>query len=404
MTRFRYWAYTEGGEAVEGEVDAADHSGALDRIGGMGHLPYRVEKADSADQPWWRRDVFARKVSARRLADLTRELSALVSARLGVEEALEVMTGQGGDTPAARVLRQVRADILEGASFSEALERRPETFPSSYVTAVRAGEASGALGPVLERLAAFLERNETVKAKIRSAMIYPAIVTVMAVLSLVLVMTVVLPGFAPLFEDSGAKLPWLTRMVMGASDAVQAGWPYALATLALAVLIGARALARPAIRRAVDAGILRTPLIGAHVTNAETARFCRTLSTLVVNGVDLPRALDLTAQSLRNRCFAQAGAELLAGVREGMPLARLMAENGVFPELAVKLAAVGERTGRLGEMLERAAEMFETETERNVERFLSILTPAITVVLGVVIGVIILSVVTAVFSLNEFAL
>ncbi len=190
---------------------------------------------------------------------------------------------------------------------------------------------------------------------------------------------------------------------MGASAAMQAGWPYALGALALAVLFGARALARPPIRRAVDARVLRTALIGSHFRNAESARFCRTLATLLINGVDLPRALELTTQSLRNRCFAEAGAGLLAGVREGRPLARLMADSGVFPELAVKLTTVGERTGRLGDMLERAAEMFETETERNVERFLSILTPAITVFLGVVVGTIILSVVTAVFSLNEFA-
>ncbi|MFP4002626.1 MAG: type II secretion system F family protein [Alphaproteobacteria bacterium] len=403
MTRFRYWAYTEAGEAVQGEVDAPDRSGALDRIGGLGHLPYRIEEAGAAGEPWWRRDLFTRHISARRLADLTRELAALVSARLGVEEALEVMIGQGGETGAGRVLRKVRADILEGASLSEALARQPETFPASYVTAVRAGEASGALGEVLERLAAFLERTEAVKAKIRSAMIYPAIVTFMAVLSLVLVMTVVLPGFAPLFEDAGSRLPWLTRMVMDVSGAVQAGWPYALGGLALAVLLGGRVLARPEIRLGVDTRILRMPLIGSHVTNAESARFCRTLSTLLLNGVDLPGALDLTTQALRNRRFAEAGAVLREGVRSGRPLARLMEETGVFPELAVKLAAVGERTGRLGEMLERAAGMFETETERNAERFLSILTPAITVFLGVVVGTIILSVVLAVFSLNEFA-
>ena len=402
MTRFRYRAYTEAGEAVEGEVDAGDRSGALDRIAGLGHLPFRVEEAETNREPWWRRDVLARRVSARRLAALTRELAALISARLSIDEALDVMIGQGGDSHAARELQRVRSNVLDGASLSEALERRPETFPRSYVMAVRAGEASGALGPVLERLAAFLERTESVKAKIRSAMIYPSIVIVMAVFSLFVVMTGVLPGFAPLFEDAGERLPWLTRMVMGASAAVQAGWPWALGILALSVLAGARAMARPSVRATFDVQLLRMPLIGGHIRNIETARFCRTLATLTVNGVELPRALDLTARSLHNSAFATAGQELLAGVREGRSLARLMEEVKIFPDLAIKLTTVGERTGRLGEMLERAAEMFETETERNVERFLSILTPALIIFLGLVIAVIILSVVTAMFSLNEF--
>lgn len=403
MTRFRYWAYTEAGDPVQGEVEAGDRSTALDRIGGLGHLPFRVEEADAAPAPWWQRDVFSRRVDARRLANLTRELAALVSARLSIDEALDVMIGQGGETAAVRELRKVRGDILEGASLSEALARRPATFPPSYVAAIRAGEAGGALGPVLERLAAFLERSEAVKAKIRSAMIYPIIVMAMAVLSLVLVMTVVLPGFAPLFEDAGNRLPWLTRMVMAASEAVQASWPWALGGLAVLLLLGSRMLAQPAMRRAADAQLLRTPLMGNYLRGAETARFCRTLSTLLTNGVNLPRALELSAQALRNRCFVEATGQILEGVREGAPLARLMGGTSVFPELAVKLAAVGERSGRLGEMLERAAAMFEADTERSVERFLSVLTPALTIFLGVVIGTIILSVVMAVFSLNEFA-
>jgi general secretion pathway protein F len=402
MTRFRYWAYTEAGEAVEGEIDAGDRSGALDRIARLGHLPFRVEEADSTWEPWWRRDLLAGRVGPRRLATLTQELAALISARLSIDEALDVMIGQGGDSAVVRELRRVRSDIMDGASLSEALERRPETFPRTYVMAVRAGEASGALGPVLERLAVFLQRTESVKAKIRSAMIYPSIVIIMAVFSLFLVMTVVLPRFAPLFEDAGERLPWLTRMVMSASAGIEAGWPWALGAFAILVLIGTRAMARPAVRAALDGQILRMPLIGGHVRNVETARFCRTLATLALNGVDLPRALGLTAQSLRNSTFVEAAGNLLTGVREGRPLARLMEESGVFPELAVKLAAVGERTGRLGGMLERAAEMFETETERSVERFLSILTPALIVFLGVFIAIIILSVVSAMFSLNEF--
>jgi general secretion pathway protein F len=288
--------------------------------------------------------------------------------------------------------------VRGGAALADAMEAHPEVFPSFYVGMVRAGEAGGNLEGVLSALSDSLERAQALRESVSSALTYPILVVVMAVLSLIVLMTAVIPEFRPLFEDSGTALPLMTRIVIAVSDFIGAyWWALALGVLALVALVR-RHNSDPKGRLRWDRWVLGMPYLGDLVLKVEVTRMARTLGTLSKNGVNLLNALSMTIGTVENRVVTEALDDVRLRLAKGEGLSRPMAETSIFPTLALQLIQVGEESGALEDMLLRVADIYDQEVQRSLQRLLSLLTPLITIVLGIVIAVIIGSMIAAILS------
>lgn len=405
MPNFRYKAVTAAGEVVEGEMEANASAAVVDWLEDLGHLPVRAEQVDAhAPKNWLARDVFGgRRVTRKALVGITRELATLLGAGLPLERSLEILIDLGKDQGIRELLARVLGDVRGGSSLADALEARDRTFSPLYVSLVRAGEISGALEAVLARLADHLEKSQRVAESVRSALIYPAVLVVMAGLSIVVLLTLVVPEFKPLFEDAGNALPLTTRIIIASGEAFSEYWWLMAVSVVASVLLLRRKLADPSFRYLVDDLILRLPLLGELVKKVQTARFARTFGTLTQNGVTLLQALSIVRQTIDNSVLARAVDGVAARLREGEGLAEPLAATGVFPDLAVQLVRVGEETGELNDMLMRVADIYDREVQMAIDRMISLLVPALTIGLGLIIAGIIGSVLSALLSVNELA-
>ena len=401
MPVFAYKAIDGSGAVIEGRAEALDEASLTAKLEATGILPLSVAPVRS---PAGRSGGAAAGGLRRRrgpkpgeITQMTRELAILVAAGQPLEQALVTLSAGTGPVPAmaAQVLARVRA----GASLSTALEEQGPVFPKLYVNMVRAGESSGTLDVVLERLADLRERGEKTREMVVSAMLYPAILIVVSLASVFLLLTFVVPQFETIFKDAGAALPTPTAIVIAIGRFCQNyGWMVGLAVVA-AVIVARRALALPGPRLAWDRTALRGPLI----RTLATARFCRTLSTLVGNGVDLPSAIALSRDVVSNTAVAAAMETVITGVRQGRGLADPLAEIGLFPPLAVQMLRVGEETGRIDMTSAHIAEAYERKLEAAIKRLVTLVEPALIIILGLAVGGIVMSILLAVISINDLA-
>jgi general secretion pathway protein F len=333
----------------------------------------------------------------------SQQLARLLKAHVPLDRALEILARLAGRRAVRRTLQGVLDRVRDGATLAGAMEARGRAFPGAYVNMVRAGEAGGALLAVLARAADFLVRAEAMRQKVVSALIYPAILVAVATISVGLVLTVVLPQFAPLFAEAGAALPASTRLVLATGDALRAWW-WALPLGGLvAAALWQRLMRYPPAATERDRIVLALPVLRDLVTRFEIARFARALGALRANGVPAPAALALCGRMVANRVIAGAIADVTARFKEGEGLAAPLARTGRFPELATQLIRIGEETGRLEEMLAEVADIYDQDVQRTLERLLSILVPALTVLMGTAIAFIIAAVMTAMISINDLA-
>ncbi len=335
------------------------------------------------------------------LLAITRELATLLRAGLPLDRALEVLIGLAPSVPVASLLQAIRDDVRGGKSLSQALDARRDVFSRFYVNIVRAGEAGGALGEVLGRLADTQERNKELRESVKSALIYPTILICVAIASLMLILGFVVPQFEQTFAQAGKALPLPTEIVVYVGTGLRRWWWAILAGVVLFVLAFRRRLATPRVRAKWDARILRWPLIGDVATKVEVARFSRTLATLIGNGVTLLSALAIVKETLANAVLASALDGVISRLREGKGFGRPLAETGVYPRLATQMILVGEESGRLEEMLGRVADVYDREVQIAVKRFLAVLEPALILSLAVMIGGIVFSILIGVMSMSE---
>ncbi len=406
MPLYHFKAVARSGDVLEGDIEALTQSEAIDKVHDMGHLPIRADEVDGASPwAWLKRDLLAgRRLSPKHLSLLTRELAVLLQAKLPMDHALDILVNLAGRQSARDLLARVRERVRGGASLADAMAGENPAFPQYYVSMVRAGESGGALESVVARLAEYLERSEVMREQVKSALLYPLILLVLAGLSVVLLLTVVIPEFKPLFEDAGEALPLATQILVAVGDFLQRAWWMLAAGLVAAVLLTRRLLADAERRHAWDRSVLRLPILGGLVARIEVSRFSRMLGTLLENGVPLLGALSLVGGTLSNSAMARAVAAIAGRVKQGQGLAKPLGAAGVFPSLAVDLIRVGEETGQLEEMLFRVADIYERETGRALERLMALLVPVLTIGLGMLIAAIIGSVLMAILSLNKLAL
>jgi len=405
MATFDYVAVDAAGRTVSGTLTADDAAAARALLDRRKLMPLEVAASrGAAAAP--SRGAAQRKparLDARTLALTTRQLATLVTVS-PVEEALRAIALQA-DRPAVRgVLESVHGGVMEGRRLSEAMALQGSAFPVLYRAMVSAGETSGALAPILERLADGLERDQVVRGKVITALVYPAVLALVALGVVIALMTFVVPRVVDQFDSMNQTLPLLTRLVIGLSDGMRDwGWLAAM-LLAAAGVAGAVALRNPAIRLRVDTAILRLPLIGRLTRDLHGARMARTLSTMIAAGLPVLEGLTITARTVANRRLRLATEMMAEAVREGGGLSAAMRRADVFPPILVTMTASGEAGGRLEPMLERAAEYLEREFSTFTAVMLSLIEPAIIVVMGGVVAVIILSILLPILQINTLAM
>lgn len=402
MPRFQYKAVAPGGEVVDGEVTAESRDAAMDLVRRRGIVPVALNRAREAPLAGLR--LFSRRRPRRRdLVLFARQLEMMLAAGAPVDRALEILHRVHADAPLGPLAGEVLERLRGGASLAESLEARGDVFHADFIGMVRAGEAGGALAPALARLADMLERSERLAQSVRSAMAYPLLVLVLTGVSLVVLMVYVVPEFRPMFEDSGVELPLATAVVIAVSDfAVNYGWLASAGAVALGFLV-ASAARTPRGRAALGRLRLSLPLIGELTRRVETARFCRTLGALLQNGVAILAGLEIAAGTIANPVIAEAARRAAGPLARGEGLAGPLAASGAFPGMAVQLIEVGEESGRLPDMLEQVAVVYDRETAAAIERMLALLTPIVTIGLGGLIALIIGSILAAILGSYSFA-
>lgn len=405
MPRFRYRALSATGELVSGEFDGPDAPAIIERLHAEALVPI-----DAIEQQTPRLGAleFRRERSRNlRLGDLalfSQQLSRLLKAGLPLDRALEILATLPGNRRFGAAVRGTLDRVRDGAGLAEAMTAQGKAFPPAYLSIIRAGEQGGALQAVLARLADFLSRSAVNRQKIASALMYPAILILVAALSVALVLTVVLPQFEPLFEEAGASLPFATRLVMAVGSSLREAWWGILLAIAVTGIAGSRLMRLPAVAFARDRLILAVPILRELTEKFEIGRFARTLGVLLSNGVPAPRALALGGATIGNRVLAHGVDAVAARFKEGEGLSGPLSRIARFPSLAIRLIQIGEETGRLEEMLDELAEIYDEEVERTVQRLIALLVPTVTIAMGLVIALIIVAVMTAIISINDLAL
>ncbi len=400
MTLFYYQAVNAEGELLKGELEARDSASLVERLHALNQTPLHIEDAALAAHRGGRRRRLRKQFD---LSRFSRDMAILLNAGIPLDQALEMLE-EISEVQTAKIIQRLLDDVRSGATLSLAMLTMPAVFTPFYISMIKAAEAAGAMGPVLSRLAEFDERLARMKKGIQSALIYPAILFFVTALSLLLLMTYVIPQFNVLFQGMEHELPLPSRIVFSASALLnQHGWWILLLLFALLFLLRQR-LHYFKESAQWDRYLLALPLIGELVLKVQVSIFARTLATLLESGVSLLKALYIVQGTLTNKVLSEVVGTIAESVKEGRGLAETMLESGRFPRFVVQIVRVGEESGTLEKRLGQLAEIYDEEVKTTVSRVLLSLEPLLIIGLGVLIGGVIMAILMAVLSINELAL
>ncbi|MCP5420423.1 MAG: type II secretion system F family protein [Gammaproteobacteria bacterium] len=405
MPLFRYEAVNAAGELVKESVEAPSQEAVVKQVQDQGLLLITVQEAGASALIGLNQPLFGKRyrVSQKELVILTEEMAKLLKAGLPLDRAFTILVGIADEGPVKQLLSRIQDQVRGGSSLADAMEAQRGVFSRFYLNMIRAGEAGGSLEVVMNRLADFMERSKALRESVTSAMIYPAILVGVAALSVIILLTFVIPQFQQLFADAGKTLPLATQIVIALGDAVRHYWWLGGGLAFLLVLFLRRQMSDPHARLRLDQWFLRIPLVGDLIAKVEMARFSRTLGTLLGNGVALLNALAIVKETMTNQVMSAALTPVADNLKAGQGLAEPLMETGLFPKLAVHMIRVGEETGQLQEMLLQVADTYDGEVQATVKRLLTLLEPALIIGLAAVIAGIIMSILVAILSLNDLA-
>jgi type II secretion system protein F len=400
MADFIYKATNMSGQVVEGSMEGHDEKAVVRNLHQLGYIPVRVVAAgETGGGP--RFSFLPQRVGMKQLLAFSQELSTLVSAGLPIDRSLQILGSLTKAPRLKKVVQDVLTRIREGSSLAEALANHPRIFSKLFVNMVKAGESGGFLEVILSRLVKYLQSAKEIRDFLVSVMIYPLILTAVSGASIVILVTFVIPRFAKIFSDMGQAIPLPTQIMLTLSHYVRGYWWVGAGILAL-IYFGLRVYNQDEERRfRWDRSKLQWPAVGNIIKKIEVARFARTLATLLQSGVPILSALNLVREISQNLAVSRAIGNIHDRLREGKAVAQTLEETGVFPPLAVHMISVGEETGRIEEMLTKVAETYEEDVQTTVKRFVSLLEPLIILVMGAVVGFIVISMLLAIFSINE---
>ncbi len=402
MPLFSYKAVNRQGEIEQGVANASDQQAMLEQLQQKGWIPVEIVPGGSKRFLGIKISESGECLSEKEILVFADELQTLLQAGLPLDKALQVLTDLTQDNEKlSRIILQTLQAVKAGSSLADALEQHNGVFSRFFLNMIRAGETGGNLADVLKRLSVYLESSQDLKNTVTTAMIYPAILLVMSLASLLVMLTFVVPQFSEMFASAGKDLPLPTQIVVAAADFLQQWWWLLLLLLAAVVVYFRQQLAEAETAMIWHRRLLQAPLIGNIILNKEIAALCRTLGTLLGNGVSLLKALAIARETVSNLAIAEGLQQSLEQLKQGESLSASLSSLGFFPKLAVQMIRMGEETGRLEEMLLRVADIYDKQLRTAIQRMLALLEPALIITLGLMIAGIIVSILLAILSVND---
>jgi len=407
MPSYAYKAKTAAGLVMEGLIDADEQRTAVEKLRGQKMVV--LEIAEKAVPPLdqfkamigWKKTK--KDIPSKDLSLFSRQLSTLVGAGVPIVQSLGILESQAENPDFKEVLAAVKLDIEAGLSISDALKKHPNAFPDLYCSMVKAGELGGILDTILERLTAYLESSEELKAKVKGAMMYPAIVLSICTIVTIFLMIFVIPTFKAIFGGFGKALPLPTQVLIDISDVMKAKWYVIVAAPFIGWKVFNRFYATPYGHRWVDAQSLKAPIFGPILKKVAVARFTRTLGTLIKSGVPIMQALETVAATAGNVIISEAVNLTRESIREGGHLSDPLKKSGIFPNMVTSMISVGEETGALDIMLTKIADFYDSEVDTAVKGLTSLIEPIVIVVMGLIIGTIVIAMFMPMFELGGMA-
>ncbi len=397
MPTFAYSGRTRGGQTVRGERIAETVDAAVAALRREQVLVTRIDAVKAKAQR--KAKATGKAVPAKNLAVFTRQFSVMIDAGLPLVQCLEILGKQEEDKNFAAVILRTRGDVEGGSGLADAMRKHPKTFDELYSNMMAAGEAGGILDTILKRLATYIEKNVKLKGQVKSAMIYPIAVVVIAGVVVGAILWKVIPTFAVLFEGLGATLPLPTRIVIAMSNSLVQFMPFVVGGGFLLAFAFRQYYATPQGRRVVDGTMLKLPILGLVLRKIAVARFCRTLATLLSSGVPILEGLDITAKTAGNAIVEDAVMTTRTAIERGETVSAPLKETGVFPPMVTQMINVGETTGALDTMLEKIADFYEEEVDVAVAGMLTLMEPVMIAFLGVIVGGIVIAMYLPIFDL-----
>ncbi len=378
MPTFAYTARTLGGELKSATMEATSRDDVVAQLKRQRLVIVKIDQEKAKKRPG--------RIKTRDIVIFTRQFSTMINAGLPLVQALDILSKQSENKSLQEVTRQVVYDVESGNTVADALRKHPKAFSELYVNMVAAGEAGGILDTILMRLATFLEKNDALVGKVKSAMIYPGVIMSVAAIAIMVLLIFVIPVFENMFSSVNMALPLPTRIVIGASKFLTGYWWAVIAVIFFTVTGLRRYYATPAGQLRIDTFLLNIPVLGDLLRKSAVSRFTRTLGTLISSGVSILDGLEITAKTAGNRVIHDAIMESRASIAGGDTISAPLQKSAVFPPMVISMIAVGEQTGGLDEMLSKIADFYDTEVDTAVSGLLSLMEPVMIVFLGVVVG------------------
>ncbi|MBC2714690.1 MAG: type II secretion system protein GspF [Desulfobacteraceae bacterium] len=406
MPIFSYKASDAAGKVFKGTLEAAEEKEVAAKLQAMNYIPIRIQAA-AGRQSRFQLDgsinisSMFQRVTSKDVMMFTLDLHALLQAGLPVDKALSILINVAEKEKFKEVVAAILKNVQSGNSLSEALAKYPNIFPMLYTNMVKAGETGGVLPVVLDRLGSFLENSQDLKDYIKSAMVYPLFLVFVGGISIIIMLAFVVPKFAIIFSDLGQAMPFSTQLLLGISHGLRDYWWMIIAGVGAIIYLLKKYVQTPEGRLKTDRMKVNLPVIGTLVKSVEAARFTRTLGTLINSGVPILQALRLVQEIITNQLIAGALEMVYNRVKEGDNLSAPLLQADIFPPLAVQMISVGEETGKLDQMLLRVAENYEKVVRNMIKRFVNLLEPVMILAMGLMVGFIVISMLMAVFSMNE---
>ncbi len=395
MPEFKYTALSKAGKAVDGEIEGEDLQSVEALLSKQGFSDLKVKKKPKEIA------LFAEKVTEKDIVVFTRQFSVMISAGLPLVQCLSLLSSQSENKTFAKTIGEIRQSVETGDTFSDALRKHPKVFDTLYGNMIEAGEVGGILDTILVRLADYMEKAMKLKAKVKSALVYPLAIVVIAVVVVAFLMIFVIPTFVSMFAEMGGSLPGPTALVMHISDLFVNHWWKMILALVVFIFVFKRFYQTEKGMLMVDTYALKAPVFGPLIRKVAVAKFTRTFGTLTSSGVPIIQALDIVARTAGQKVVENAILGTIDSIKEGQTLAAPLSRSKVFPPMVVQMIDVGEETGALDTMLEKIADFYDDEVDAAVEALTALLEPMLMVFLGVVIGFIVIAMYLPIFKMAD---
>ncbi|BDU49566.1 type II secretion system F family protein [Haliovirga abyssi] len=414
MFNFKYTAIDKQGNKKNGELQAKNEKDLKSALKAAGFILIKAQKKggsksgssgskSSSNKTGEKKVSMFSRVTLKELTIFSRQLATMISSGVTLLKAITILSEQNENPLFKQKLTQIKSDIESGQPFSNALSKHPKQFDKLYVSMVRAGEESGALEVVLNRLATSMEKNQELRGKVKGAMMYPAIVMIVALSITFMLLTFVVPTFTSMFKDAGMQLPGLTQKVVDVSDFLRVYWWVVIIGVILLVVGIKKYINTPKGRKKLDGLMLKLPIMGSFTRKVSVGRFTRTMATLLDSGVPILMAFDIVSETVGNEIISEAIMVAKSSIKEGNTIAKPLADSGEFPLMVTQMIEIGEESGSISEMLSKVADFNEREVEEAVAVVVSAMEPLAIVVMAIIVGTIVIAMFLPMFKLSDLA-